>query len=65
MDPDWARFAVTHGLAKLYPQAAASTGLQADQSAELLVWSGDPLNLSSKIVATVRKGSVVVNEENE
>lgn len=65
MDPDWARFAVTHGLAKLYPQAAASTGLQTDQSAELLVWSGDPLNLTSKIVARVCNGSVVVNEENE
>ncbi|XZE20632.1 amidohydrolase family protein [Pirellulaceae bacterium SH449] len=65
MDPDWARYAVTHGLSKLYPQAAASTGLQTDQSAELLVWSGDPLNLTSKIVARVCNGSVVVNEENE
>lgn len=65
MDANWARFAISNGHTKLFPECEGKLGFKEGESADLLVWSGDPLNLSSTILARVRNGKVVVSEENQ
>lgn len=65
MDANWARFAICNGQTKLFPECEGRMGFMEGESADFLIWSGDPLNLSSKILARVRSGTVVVSEENQ
>ncbi len=65
MDANWARFAISNGHTKLFPECDGKLGFKEGESADFLVWSGDPLNLSSTILARVRNGKVVVSKENQ
>ena len=65
MDANWARFAISNGHTKLFPECEGKLGFKEGESADFLVWSGDPLNLSSTILARVRNGKIIVSEENQ
>jgi imidazolonepropionase-like amidohydrolase len=65
MDANWARFAIFNGYTKLFPECDGRLGFMEGEPADFLVWSGDPLNLSSTILARVRSGKVVASEENQ
>ncbi|MCU0720536.1 MAG: hypothetical protein MUC83_12580, partial [Pirellula sp.] len=65
MDANWARFAISSGHTKLFPECEGKLGFKEGEAADFLVWSGDPLNLSSTILARVRNGKVIVSEENQ
>ncbi len=65
MDPNWARFAISSGHTKLFPECEGKVGFKEGESADFLVWSDDPLNLSSTILARVRNGKIIVSEENQ
>lgn len=65
MDANWARFAICNGHTKLFPECEGRVGFMEGESADFLIWSGDPLNLSSTILARIRNGKVIVSEENQ
>ena len=65
MDATWARFAISNGHTKLFPECEGRLGFKEGEPADFLVWSGDPLNLSSTILARVRDGKIIVSEENQ
>jgi hypothetical protein len=65
MDSNWAKFAISNGHTKLFPGCEGKLGFKEGESADFILWSGDPLNLSSTILARVRNGKAIVSEENQ
>jgi imidazolonepropionase-like amidohydrolase len=59
---DWALQAVTSGVQKLYG-TQASGGLNVGNEADFIVWSGNPLDLTSRPVLQMCGGEVITEED--